>query len=131
MSENTSGPAEPVESGAQPNVESHDPPVPDAYAAFMRTGWADREQVLPPHPVVPWAAARRERLGEQFPGERLVVCRNPDLARERARKREELLAATERDLARVARATRRRVRPLRGRAEIGLAVGAVPDDGGG
>lgn len=70
MSENTSGPAA---SDAEPNVESHDPPVPDAYAAFMRTGWADREQVLPPHPVVPWAAARRERLAEQFPGERLVV----------------------------------------------------------
>jgi DDE family transposase len=62
-----------------------------------------------------------------YPGERLVVCRNPDLARERARKREELLAATERDLARVAKATRRLARPLRGRAEIGLAVGAVLD----
>ena len=36
-----------------------------------------------------------------FPGERLIVCRNPDLAAERARKREELLAATERDLARI------------------------------
>ena len=35
-----------------------------------------------------------------FPGERLVVCRNPDLAAERTRKREELLVATERDLAR-------------------------------
>jgi Transposase DDE domain len=32
-----------------------------------------------------------------FPGERLIVCRNPDLARERARKREDLIAATERD----------------------------------
>src|ERR1700757_4164205 len=36
---------------------------------------------------------------EQFPGERLIVCRNPQLAAERARKREDLLAATERDLA--------------------------------
>nr|WP_294545123.1 hypothetical protein [uncultured Rhodopila sp.] len=35
----------------------------------------------------------------EFPGERLVVCRNPDLAAERARKREDLLAATEKDLA--------------------------------
>ncbi|KQT89491.1 Xaa-Pro aminopeptidase [Marmoricola sp. Leaf446] len=58
---------------SEQHVESHDPPVPDAYAAFMRTGWADREQVLAPHPVVPWAAARRERLAEQFSGERLVV----------------------------------------------------------
>jgi DDE family transposase len=38
---------------------------------------------------------------EQFPGERLVVCRNPHLAAERARKREELLQATERELAKV------------------------------
>ena len=37
-----------------------------------------------------------------FPGERLIVCRNADLARERARKREDLLKATERDLAKIA-----------------------------
>jgi hypothetical protein len=60
-----------------------------------------------------------------FPGERLVVCRNPDLAAERARKREDLLAATERDLARIQGAVARKRRPLRGAAEIGLAVGAV------
>src|SRR4051812_11347396 len=42
-----------------------------------------------------------------YPGERLIVCRNPDLARERARKREDLLCATERDLAKVARAVTR------------------------
>ena len=40
-----------------------------------------------------------EITSPDYPGERLIVCRNPDLARERARKREELLAATERDLA--------------------------------
>jgi hypothetical protein len=62
-----------------------------------------------------------------FPGERLIVCRNPDLARERARKREDLLAATERDLAKVAAATTRKTKPLRGEAKIGLAVGAVVD----
>jgi len=61
----------------------------------------------------------------EFPGERLIVCRNPDLARERARNREELLAATERDLARVASAVTRKTRPPRGAAEIGVAVGAV------
>jgi len=60
-----------------------------------------------------------------FPGERLIVCRNPDLARERARKREDLLAATERDLAKVAAGVARKTRPLRGAAEIGMAVGAV------
>jgi hypothetical protein len=60
-----------------------------------------------------------------FPGERLVVCRNPDLAAERARKREDLLVATERDLTRIQAAVARRRDPLRGTAEIGLAVGAV------
>ena len=62
-----------------------------------------------------------------YPGERLVVCRNADLAVERGRKREDLLAATERDLSRIAMATRRKRRPLRGEAEIGLQVGAVID----
>ena len=60
-----------------------------------------------------------------FPGERLMVCRNPDLAAERARKREDLLAATERDLARIQAAVARKRNPLRGTAEIALAVGAV------
>jgi Transposase DDE domain len=60
-----------------------------------------------------------------FPGERLIVCRNPDLAAQRARKREELLAATERALARIEAAVRRRRNPLRGATEIALAVGAV------
>jgi len=58
-----------------------------------------------------------------FPGERLVVCRNPDLAAERARKREELLTATEKDLAVIK--TRVERKPLRGTAEIALAVGEV------
>jgi transposase len=60
-----------------------------------------------------------------FPGERLIVCRNPDLAAERTRKRQELLAATERDLARIQAATARKRNPLRGAAAIALAVGAV------
>jgi hypothetical protein len=42
-----------------------------------------------------------EIASEEFPGERLIVCRNPHLASERARKREDLLAATERELAKV------------------------------
>ena len=57
-----------------------------------------------------------------FPGERLIVCRNPDLAAERARKREELLRATERDLAAVAAAVARAKRPLRGTAAIARRV---------
>jgi transposase len=60
-----------------------------------------------------------------FPGERLVVCRNPDLAAERARKREELLAATEKRLGGIKIAVERKRNPLRGTAEIALAVGAV------
>ena len=60
-----------------------------------------------------------------FPGERLVVCRNPDLAAERARKREELLGATEKDLARIKARVARKRNPLRGTAEIALVVGAV------
>jgi len=64
-------------------------------------------------------------IAPDFPNERLVVCRNPDLAAERTRKREDLLAATERELARIQAAVVRRRDPLRGTAAIGLAVGAV------
>ncbi len=60
-----------------------------------------------------------------FPGERLVVCRNPLLADERGRKRRELLEATEKDLAKVAAAASRPRRPLRGKAKIGVRVGKV------
>ncbi|MGD0430912.1 MAG: IS1634 family transposase [Acetobacteraceae bacterium] len=60
-----------------------------------------------------------------FPGERLIVCRNPDLAAERTRKRQDLLAATERDLGRIQTAVSRKRNPLRGAAAIGLAAGAV------
>jgi hypothetical protein len=63
----------------------------------------------------------------EFPGERLIVCRNPDLARERGRKREALLAATERDLAAIAAAVTRKRQPLQGAAAIGIKVGAVLD----
>ena len=62
-----------------------------------------------------------------YPNERLIVCRNPALASERARKREDLLDATERDLAKIEVAVRRRQRTLRGKAEIALKVGAVLD----
>ncbi|MGH8324015.1 MAG: IS1634 family transposase, partial [Steroidobacteraceae bacterium] len=68
-----------------------------------------------------------EVTSPEFPGERLVVCRNPLLAAERARKRGELLAATERDLGKVARAVSRQRKPLRRADRIGLAAGAVLD----
>jgi transposase len=61
----------------------------------------------------------------EFPGERLVVCRNPFLADERARKREELLQATEAELSRIVQAVERPRRALRGKAKIGLRAGRV------
>ncbi len=60
-----------------------------------------------------------------FPGERLIVCRNPDLADERARKREDLLVATKKDLAQIKAAVERKRNPLRGTADIALRVGEV------
>jgi Transposase DDE domain len=66
-----------------------------------------------------------EVTSPEFPGERLVVCRNPWLAAERARKRLDLLTATEADLRKVAKAVARKNKPLRGADRIGLAVGAV------
>ena len=68
-----------------------------------------------------------EIASPDYPGERLIVCRNPLLAAERRRKREALLVASERDLSRVKLAVERKRAPLRGMAEIGLAVGAVLD----
>lgn len=61
---------------------------------------------------------------EQFPGERLIVCRNPLLAEERSRKREALLAATEADLERIAVRVKRKGAVMTA-ADIGVAVGAV------
>ncbi|MGZ4456314.1 MAG: aminopeptidase P family protein [Nocardioides sp.] len=59
----------------QPDLktESHDPQVPEAWSAFMRTGWGDRELDLPRHPVADPAARRRQALAEAFPGERIVL----------------------------------------------------------
>jgi transposase len=62
---------------------------------------------------------------DMFPGERLIVCRNRDLADERARKREELLTATERELTRVQERVGRENSRLKNAAAIGVAVGAV------
>lgn len=60
-----------------------------------------------------------------YPGERLVCCRNPALGVERARKREDLLHATEAELEKIAAATRRDKRALRGKDAIGVRVGKV------
>jgi hypothetical protein len=66
-----------------------------------------------------------EIVSPDYPGERLIVCRNGALAAERARKREDLLVATEADLAKIQAATARTRNPLKGAANIALKVGAV------
>lgn len=66
-----------------------------------------------------------EVTSPSFPNERLIICRNPSLAAKRARKREELLQATEQKLDKIKAATQRKRRPLRGKGEIGVRVGRV------
>jgi Transposase DDE domain len=66
-----------------------------------------------------------EITSPDYPGERLIVCRNKALAAERARKREELLAASEADLARIEASVKRQRAPLQGADKIGLKAGAV------
>jgi len=64
-----------------------------------------------------------ELSSPDYPGERLVACRNPQLAALRAHKREELLAATERSLAPIK--ARVDAAKLKGADAIGLRVGRV------
>jgi transposase len=66
-----------------------------------------------------------EITSPEYPGERLMVCRNPLLAEDRRRTREELLRATEKLLEPIAKATRRKNKPLRGKRDIALRVGKV------
>jgi len=66
-----------------------------------------------------------EIVSPEFPGERLVVCKNHALAEERGRKRDELLDATEQDLTKVQKRIESKRKPLRGADEIGLAVGKI------
>jgi len=68
-----------------------------------------------------------EIVSDDYPGERLVVCRNPELAAERARKRVELLDATEASLLKIRAMTEKKRNPLRGADKIALKVGAVID----
>ena len=68
-----------------------------------------------------------EIVSDDYPGERLVVCRNPELAAERARKRVELLEATETALVKIRAMTEKKRNPLRGQDKIALKVGAVLD----
>jgi len=66
-----------------------------------------------------------EIVSPDYPGERLIVCRNPLLAEDRARARAELLAATEKALDTIVAATKRTRRPLRGTAKIALRAGGA------
>ncbi len=66
-----------------------------------------------------------EITSPDYPGERLMVCRNPFLAKNRCRMREELLKATEKMLAPIAKATRQKKNPLRGKKDIAIRVGKV------
>ena len=80
-----------------------------------------RPAPLRPEELQPDAVA--EILSPDFPGERLVVCLNPRLAEERARKREDLLKATEAILERIAGIVRRKGSRLRGLEKINRRVG--------
>jgi hypothetical protein len=66
-----------------------------------------------------------EITSPDFPGERLIACRNPLLAADRARKRQELLRATEPKLQAIVEATQREKRALKGKDKIGVRVGRV------
>ena len=66
-----------------------------------------------------------EIASPDYPGQRLIVCRNPLLADLRRHKRQELLDATERELAKIVTAVTRTSKPLRGSDKIGLRVGRV------
>jgi len=66
-----------------------------------------------------------EIASPDYPGQRLIVCRNPLLAEQRRHKRQELLEATEGELAKVVKAVTRTIKPLRGSGKIGLRVGRI------
>jgi transposase len=105
--------------------------------------------VLKEHPGLGWVSALRSgairrlladdhlmrddlearRLAEitspEFPGERLVACYNPQLAEQRRRKRQELLAATEAELERLAASVARASNRPEKAAEIGVRAGKI------
>jgi transposase len=66
-----------------------------------------------------------EITSPDYPGERLLVCRNPLLSEDRRRTREELLKATEKVLEPITKATRRKRNPLRGKKDIALRAGKI------
>ena len=94
----------------------------DGIRALMRPLEEDEEgMVLDPATLVPDTVAELYR--PSFPGERLLVCLNPRLRAERARKREDLLRATEETLAEIARMVHRPGSQLRGKVAIARRIG--------
>lgn len=102
---------------------------PDADFGWITALRAPAVQALYEEGVLQLSLFDEQGLAEirssDFPGERLVACRNPQLGVERARKREVLLQATEKDLRKITVATTREKRPLRGAEKIGVRVGRV------
>lgn len=78
---------------------------------------------------IQWSLFDQQNLVEitsvDYPGERLIACRNPMLAADKAKTRTELLTATERELDKIVTATNRKKAPLTGESEIGVRVGKV------
>lgn len=102
---------------------------PDADFGWITALRAPAVQALREEGVLQMSLFDQHDLAEirssAFPGERLVACRNPLLGAERARKREALLQATEKELEKIAKAVARERRPLRGPDRIGVRVGRV------
>jgi Xaa-Pro aminopeptidase len=74
VTENSAEPADLPETDPTVTTASHDLPVPDRLAEFMRTGWAQPPaEQLDAVPAASYTAARRAQLAERFPGETLVV----------------------------------------------------------
>ena len=66
-----------------------------------------------------------EVISDDYPDERLIVCRNPLAAARAARKREKLLKATEKNLDKLVTAVHRKRRPLRDVKKIALRAGSI------
>ena len=88
------------------------------------------QKLLREQPPAPSLFAERDLVeitSEDYPGEQLIVCRNPKLAGEQRRKRMALIEATEKLLRKIVLATQRKKAPLRGAGKIGKRFGKVVD----
>jgi hypothetical protein len=106
----------------------------DSLKAHPQLGWISALRSRSIQELVDQGAVQlslfdRQNLAEitspAYPGERLMVCHNPLLAEDRKRTRDELLDATEKDLARIAAHVRRRTKTPLQADEIGVKVGRV------